>query len=296
MAFLTYAMMFYGAGDPVKRMFIDNDFGEEADAAAMLAIRAKYGVDKPFLQQFTGYISNIVKGDWGNSMREKRPVWNMVRAKLPISMQIGLVSVMLSVFAGVPLGILSALNHNNFIDKSIVGLSVFVNAIPIYVTGPAMLLLLVVGLDWIDVPFGWKGIFQQQVILPIIVLTLGPLPTIIRQTRAGLLEVMRQDYIRTAHAKGLKKERIMFRHMLRPVLTPVATCVGIILIQVVNGSLFVEQIFGIPGFGKLTIQGVQTVDYPIIMATVIVSALIVMVGNMLVDLSYPLLDPRITRK
>lgn len=296
MAFLTYAMMFYGAGDPVKRMFIDNDFGEEADAAAMLAIRAKYGVDKPFLQQFTGYISNIVKGDWGNSMREKRPVWNMVRAKLPISMQIGLVSVMLSVFAGVPLGILSALNHNNFIDKSIVGLSVFVNAVPIYVTGPAMLLLLVVGLDWIDVPFGWKGIFQQQVILPIIVLTLGPLPTIIRQTRAGLLEVMRQDYIRTAHAKGLKKERIMFRHMLRPVLTPVATCVGIILIQVVNGSLFVEQIFGIPGFGKLTIQGVQTVDYPIIMATVIVSALIVMVGNMLVDLSYPLLDPRITRK
>lgn len=288
--------MFYGAGDPVKRMFIDNDFGEEADAAAMLAIRAKYGVDKPFLQQFTGYISNIVKGDWGNSMREKRPVWNMVRAKLPISMQIGLVSVMLSVFAGVPLGILSALNHNNFIDKSIVGLSVFVNAVPIYVTGPAMLLLLVVGLDWIDVPFGWKGIFQQQVILPIIVLTLGPLPTIIRQTRAGLLEVMRQDYIRTAHAKGLKKERIMFRHMLRPVLTPVATCVGIILIQVVNGSLFVEQIFGIPGFGKLTIQGVQTVDYPIIMATVIVSALIVMVGNMLVDLSYPLLDPRITRK
>lgn len=289
-------MMFYGAGDPVKRMFIDNDFGEEADAAAMLAIRAKYGVDKPFLQQFTGYISNIVKGDWGNSMREKRPVWNMVRAKLPISMQIGLVSVILSVFAGVPLGILSALNHNNFIDKSIVGLNVFVNAIPIYVTGPAMLLLLVVGLDWIDVPFGWKGIFQQQVILPIIVLTLGPLPTIIRQTRAGLLEVMRQDYIRTAHAKGLKKERIMFRHMLRPVLTPVATCVGIILIQVVNGSLFVEQIFGIPGFGKLTIQGVQTVDYPIIMATVIVSALIVMVGNMLVDLSYPLLDPRITRK
>lgn len=206
--------MFYGAGDPVKRMFIDNDFGEEADAAAMLAIRAKYGVDKPFLQQFTGYISNIVKGDWGNSMREKRPVWNMVRAKLPISMQIGLVSVMLSVFAGVPLGILSALNHNNFIDKSIVGLNVFVNAVPIYVTGPAMLLLLVVGLDWIDVPFGWKGIFQQQVILPIIVLTLGPLPTIIRQTRAGLLEVMRQDYIRTAHAKGLKKERIMFRHML----------------------------------------------------------------------------------
>ncbi len=296
MAFLSYAMMFYGAGDPVKRMFIDNDFGEEADAGALLAIRAKYGVDKPFLQQFTGYTSNIVKGDWGNSMREKRPVWNMVRAKLPISMQIGLVSVMLSVFVGLPLGILSALNHNNFIDKSIVGLSVFVNAVPIYVTGPAMLLLLVVGLDWIDVPFGWKGIFHQQVILPIIVLTLGPLPTIIRQTRTGLLEVMRQDYIRTAHAKGLKKERIMFRHMLRPVLTPVATCVGIILIQVVNGALFVEQIFGIPGFGKLTIQGVQTVDYPVIMATVLVSALIVMVGNMLVDLYYPLLDPRINSK
>lgn len=296
-AFVSYAMMFYGAGDPVKRMFMDMEGGGvEVDATTVAALRAKYGLDKPFVQQFAGYMTNLVRGDWGTSIREKRPVWNMVRAKLPISMQIGLVATVLSVFLGIPLGILSALNHNRFADQLIVGSSVFINAVPIFVTAPLLLLFLVVGLHLIDVPYGWKGIFNHQVILPVIVLALGPLPAIVRQTRAGMLDVISEDYIRTARAKGLTQSIIIFRHMLRPVLIPVATAVGLILISLVNGALFVEQIFSIPGFGKLTIQGVQQVDYPVIMATVLVGALIVMVGNMLIDLVYPLLDPRVTRK
>jgi ABC-type dipeptide/oligopeptide/nickel transport system permease component len=125
---------------------------------------------------------------------------------------------------------------------------------------------------------------------------LGPLPTIVRQTRAALLEVMKEDYIRTAHAKGLTRRMIVLRHMVRPVLMPVATSVGLILISLVNGALFIELIFSIPGFGKMTIQGVWQVDYPVIMATVLIGALIVMVGNLLIDLVYPLLDPRITRQ
>ncbi len=296
-AFVSYAMMFYGAGDPIKRMFLDMEGGGvEVDAKTVEVIRAKYGLDKPFPQQFASYLGNLVQGDWGTSIREKRPVWNMVRARLPISMQIGLVATLFSVLLGIPLGILAAFYHNRLIDQVIVGASVFVNAVPIFVTGPILLLFLVVGLDWMDVPFGWKGIFNSQVILPIVVLSLGPLPTIIRQTRAGLLEVMGEDYIRTARAKGLTQGLIIFRHMLRPVLIPVATAVGLILISLVNGALFVEQLFSIPGFGKLTIQGVQQIDYPVIMATVLVGALIVMVGNLLIDLVYPLLDPRITRK
>jgi peptide/nickel transport system permease protein len=295
-ALVSYAMMFYGAGDPIKRMFMDMEQGGvDVDEKALEALRAKFGLDRSFPEPFSSYIGHLVQGDWGTSIRERRAVWTMVYVRLPISMQIGLVATILSVLLGIPLGILAAFYHNRWLDQLIVGASVFVNAIPIFVTAPILLLFLVVVLDVMDVPFGWKGITHSQVILPVIILALGPLPTIVRQTRAALLEVMGQDYIRTARAKGLPRQLIVARHMLRPVLIPVVTSVGLILISLVNGALFIELIFSIPGFGKLTIQGVQQVDYPVIMATVLVGALIVMVGNLLIDLVYPLLDPRITR-
>lgn len=295
-AFVSYAMMYYGAGDPIKRMFQDMEGGGMAvESVVIEALRARYGLDKPFMAQFTDYVAHLFVGDWGTSIRENRPVWDMIRNRLPISMQIGLVATLMSVLIGIPLGVLASFYHNRFIDQFIVGSSVFVNAIPIFVTGPILLLFFVVGLDVMDVPFGWKGLLHPQVTLPVVILALGPLPTIIRQTRAGMLDVMREDYVRTAKAKGMPQRVIVLRHMLRPVLIPVTTAVGLILISLVNGALFVELIFNIPGFGKMTVQGVQQVDYPVIMATVIVGAVIVMVGNLLIDLAYPLLDPRITR-
>lgn len=295
-AFVSYAMMYYGAGDPIKRMFQDMEAGGlEVDNAVIEALRAKYGLDKPFLAQFTDYMAHLTEGDWGTSFRERRPVWDMVRNRLPISMQIGLLATIISVLIGLPLGLVAAFHHNRWLDQLIVGSSVFVNAVPIFVTGPLLLLFFVVVLDVMDVPFGWKGLFHSQVTLPVAILALGPLPTIVRQTRAAMLDVLGEDFIRTARAKGLTRNLIVFRHMLRPVLIPVTTAVGLILISLVNGALFVELIFNIPGFGKMTVQGVQQVDYPVIMASVIVGALIVMVGNLLIDLVYPLLDPRITR-
>ena len=295
-AVVSYAMMFYGAGDPIKRMFQDAESGGiEVDNETLEAIRARYGLDQSFPQQFMTYMTNLMQGDWGTSIRENRPVWDMVRNRLPISMQIGLIATVLSLLIGLPLGVAAAFNHNRLGDQLIVGSSVFVNAVPIFVTGPLLLLFLVLGLEVMNVPFGWKGIFHPQVILPVAILALGPLPTIIRQTRAGMLDVMAEDYIRTAKAKGMTQRIIVMRHMLRPVLIPVATAVGLILISLVNGALFVELIFNIPGFGKMTVQGVQQVDYPVIMANVLVGAIIVMAGNLLIDLVYPLLDPRITR-
>lgn len=294
-AFVSYAMMFYGAGDPIRRMFQDMEGGGlEADSAVIQALRAKYGLDKPFLAQFTDYIAHLTEGDWGTSIRERRPVGEMIRNRLPISMKIGFLATVICVLIGVPSGLVAAFNHNRWLDQAIVGPSVFANAIPIFVTGPLLLLLFVVVLDVMDVPFGWKGLFHPQVILPVAILALGPLPTIIRQTRAGMLDVLGEDFVRTARAKGLTRNLIVFRHMLRHVMIPVATAVGLILISLVNGALFVELIFNIPGFGKLTVQGVQQVDYPVIMASVVVGAIIVMVGNLLIDLVYPLLDPRIT--
>jgi len=294
--FVSYAMMFYGAGDPIRRMFIDLREGSMTVSDEMVEkIRAKYGLDQPFPVQFATYVKNLLQGDFGNSIREKRAVLTMIQVRLPISMQIGLVATIIAALIGIPLGVIAALKHNQWIDTLVVGLTVFLNAVPLFVTGPLLLVLLVLVLQVMDVPFGWKGIFNTQVILPVAVMALGPLPTIVRQTRAAMLEVITDDYIRTARAKGLPERIVILRHMLRPVMIPVVTSLGMIMMSLVNGALFVELIFNIPGFGKLTVQGLQQVDYPIIMAVVLVGTLIVMVSNLLVDLIYPLLDPRITR-
>ena len=152
--------------------------------------------------------------------------------------------------------------------------------------------VLVLGI--MKVPYGWHGLFNTKTILPLVVIALAPLPIVIRQTRAAMLEVMSNDYVRTARAKGLSERVIIFRHMFRPVMTPVVTSIGLIMITLINGSLFVELIFGIPGFGLLTVQGIRMVDYPVIMAVAIIGTMIIFVSNFLVDIIYPLLDPRVT--
>lgn len=294
--FIAYAMMFYGAGDPIKRMFLDQEQGSLVlEEDVLEALRKKYGLDEPFPQQFRRYLGRLTQGDLGYSIREKRPVSRMVSVRLPISMQLGVAASLFMIVVGVPLGVLAALRHNSMIDQLIVGLIVFVNATPIFVIAPLLLWFLVVVLGVMDVPYGWKGLFHGQVLLPIVILSLGAMPTVIRQTRAAMLDTLAQDYIRTARAKGLTDRLVIFRHMLRPVLIPVLTSVGLIMIGIVNGALFIELIFNIPGFGHIAITALRTVDYPIIMATVFIGSLIVMVGNMLVDLAYPLLDPRIAR-
>lgn len=295
--FVSYAMLYYGAGDPIKRMFDDMEQGgAEVDDVTLEALREKYGLNDSLSVQFMGYLRNLLQGELGMSIRERRSVTDMVLARIPISFQIGLVATLLSILMGIPLGVLAALYHNRWVDQFIVSSGVFVNAIPIFVTGPILMLFLVVGLGVMNVPFGWKGIFHPQVILPVVVLALGPLPILIRQTRAAMLEVMGEDFVRTARAKGMPERLVISRHMLRPVLTPVITSAGLILISIVNGAIFVEIIFGIPGLGQLTKKGIDTIDYPVIMGTAFVGAVIAMAGNLLVDLIYPILDPRVTRQ
>lgn len=294
--FVSYGMMYYGASDPITRMYEDmEDGGIEVDESVRTALQERFGLDKTFPEQFIAYLGKLSQGELGDSIRERRSVNRMVAVRLPISMQIGFAAGLLGALMGIPLGVIAALNHNRFWDQFIVGFSVFINAIPIYVTAPILLLFFVVVLGVMNVPYGWEGIFHPQVILPIFVLSLSTLPTLVRQTRAAMLEVMNEDYIRTARSKGLSNRIIIMRHMLRPVLTPVVTSIGLILISMVNGALFIELLFNIPGFGKLSIQGFWQVDYSVIMATILIGTLIVMVGNFLVDLAYPLLDPRVTR-
>jgi len=296
--FVTYAMMFYGAADPIKRMYMTrNESDKWLDQATMDALRKKYGLDKSFPEQLKNYVSRLAIGDWGNSFSENsRPVLDIVRARLPISMQLGLAATVIITIVGIPLGVLAALYHNRWPDSAIVGTITFLNAIPQFVTAPMLMLFLVLGLHVLDVPYGWKGLFDQQVILPVVVLSLGAILGVIRQSRAGMLEVMSADYVRTARAKGLPERLVIMRHMLRVVLIPVVTTIGLTMITMVNGAIYVEKIFSIPGFGNLTLQGLNSADYPIIMATVLVGTVIILVSNLFVDLIYPLLDPRITQE
>lgn len=291
--FVTYAMMFYGGGDPIRQMFLDQDM-DSLSPEAMEVLRARYGLDKPFLQQFVTYMERLAHGDMGISIRENRPVADMILVRLPISLQLGFAATVVATLFGVPLGVVAALHHNRWPDTLIVGVLSLLRAVPIFVTGPLLLLVLVVGVDIMNVPFGWEGLFHPQAILPVFVTALGPMPIFMRQTRAAVLEILSEDYIRTARAKGLSPRHIAIRHILRPALSPVVTTIGLVMTTLVNGAIFVELVFNIPGLGNLTLLGLRNVDYPIIIGTVLVGAVLVMVTNLLVDLVYPLLDPRVT--
>jgi len=223
-------------------------------------------------------------------------VLEMVQFRLPISMQMGFAATLIAAVVGLTLGVVAALHHNRWLDRFIISTVLFITSIPVFVTGLMLLFLLVLNLKWIDVPYGWKGLFHKDTALPLALIAVGALPIIVRQTRSAMLEVKGQLYVRTARAKGLSETRIISRHMLRPILTPVVTTLGLIMIGLINGSLFVELIFNIPGFGLLTIEGIKKVDYPIIMAVAVVGTMIIFVSNFLVDLIYPILDPRVRVK
>jgi ABC-type dipeptide/oligopeptide/nickel transport system permease component len=295
--FVTYAMMYYGVGDPILRMYMSSGDSMMWNNQEMLdALREKYGLDKPFPEQFWNYIKGLFRGDWGRSMDGYRPVFEIVQARLPISMQLGLAATVVVTLVGIPLGVLSALKHNSLADNVIIGSVAFVNAVPQFVTAPLLMLFFVLVLEIMDVPYGWKGLFHPQVILPVAVMAMGGIQTVMRQTRSGMLNVMQSNYIRTARAKGLPERVIIFVHMLRPVLIPVVTSIGLMMITLINGAIYVETIFNIPGFGQLTVSGLNRADYAVIMATVLVGTVIILISNLMVDLIYPLLDPRITQE
>ena len=293
--FITYAMMHFGAGNPID-ILVNEGESQDWSPERIAHLKEKFGLDQPFLVQFTTYIRNLLQGELGMSIRERRDVAPMVRTKLPISMQLGIAATISIIVFGLPLGVVAAMFHNRWPDTLIVGVVIIFQAIPPFVVAPVLTVVFVLGLKIMQVPVGWKGLFHPQAFLPLLVLTLSGVPIIVRQTRAAVLDIAKSDYIRTARAKGLSEKIVLLKHILRPALIPVTTVAGLLMIQLVNGALFVETVFNIPGFGNLTRQGMLSADYPVIMVVVLVGTLIVMVGNLLVDLSYPLFDPRITHR
>jgi ABC-type dipeptide/oligopeptide/nickel transport system permease component len=190
------------------------------------------------------------------------------------------------------LGVIAALKQNSRTDYFILGSALLLWAIPAYVAGPMLMVFLITVLPKANIPYGWGGLFDTRIILPLIVLSFQPIALIVRQTRAAVIEVLSEDFVRTARAKGVPEFLIIVKHILRPVLTPVVTQLGLIMITIINGAIFVELVFGLPGLGRLTVQSLLNSDFPVILAITLIGSFMVMISNLLVDLVYPLLDPR----
>lgn len=288
----VYALAFFGAGDPIKLIFLREPGGVAFDPIRIAAIREAAGLDQPFLVQFSKYIWNVLHGDFGNSLTSGRSVGRTIAAAAPVSIQLGLLAIALTALVAIPLGVIAALRQNTKLDYAILGSALFLWAIPAYVAGPMLMVLLILVLPSGSVPYGWGGILDVRIILPLLVLSSHPIALIVRQTRSAVIEVLSEDFVRTARAKGLKPFKIVTRHILRPVLTPVLTQLGLIMITLVNGAVFVELVFGLPGLGRLAIQSLLNSDYPVILAVTLIASMLVMASNLLIDLIYPLLDPR----
>lgn len=289
---VIYALSFYGAGDPIKLIFLRAPGDVAYDPARIEAIRVSAGLDRPFIEQFVGYLGNLLQGNFGNSLLSGRPVNAIIAEAAPVSLQLGLLTIIVTILAGVPLGLLSAFNEQRAIDNVVSGVSLFLWAIPPYVLGPLLMVAMLAIAPRAPLPLGWGGVFDGRIILPVLVLALQPIALIQRQTRAAVLEALSENYVRTARAKGLRELTVATRHVLRPVLVPIVTQLGLILITFINGAIFVEVVFSLPGLGRLTVQALTGSDYPVILAITLIGALAVMLSNLLVDLLYAWLDPR----
>ena len=292
--FVTFLLGYLGPVDPVMIIARDNAArGIYFTPEEIADLRHQYGLDRPFLAQFGTYLNNLLHGSFGYSYRDAAPVLPRIIGALPVSGSLALGAMLILILFGIPLGFLAARFHNTLIDYLIVGGSLFLNAVPVYVLVPVSLIIFVLWLDLMTVPRGWKGILHPHFVLAAALMSLRTLAVVIRQTRAGMLDVLANDYIRTARAKGLREIRVMTRHVLRNSLIPVVTQLGLMVDDFMWGAVFIDLAFNLPGLGRLFEQGLSSRDFNFIYGVVIFTAFLTMIINLLIDLLYPLLDPRV---
>lgn len=281
---ITFVLMHLIPGGPWDR--------EKALAPQVVAnLNAKYGLDKPLFVQYGNYMWGLLHGDLGVSYSfQDRSVTSILMQGLPKTATLGLTAFVLAIFVGIPLGMAAALRQNSAVDYASVLFSTIFASIPGFVLGILLMILFAVVLHWL--PTGGWGT-PGQIVMPAIALAALPAAFIARITRASTLEVLRQDYVRTARAKGLLERVVLVRHVLRNALIPVLTISGPELAMLVSGSFIIEQLFSIPGIGRLFVQGVFARDYGLVMGSILFYAFAVAVINLLVDILYAAVDPRI---
>jgi peptide/nickel transport system permease protein len=272
--------------------------GTEADAAGLEEIRQRYGLRDPMPVQYVKWVTRVLRGDLGESIRTREPVLRLVAQKLPITLQLAAYSLLIALLIAVPVGVLAAVRRNTAWDYLASSVSLCGLSIPNFWLGIMLILLLSVRLQWLPAS-GYVSPFEdpwgntQRLLMPALVLGSAAAAVLMRQTRNSMIEVLSADYIRTAYAKGLQTGVVVFRHAIRNGLIPVITIFGLQLGALIGGAVVTEQIFVVPGFGRLILEAVFTRDYPIVQAVVLITASAYVLVNLLVDVSYSLLNPRI---
>lgn len=254
-------------------------------------LEAYYGLDDPLWKQYTDYLWNALHGDFGPSYSSRsRTVNDIISTHFPVSAQLGVLAVIVAMVVGIPLGMISALKQNTFIDYFCMFFALLGVSVPAMTLGPVLVYIFALKLHIL--PVARWGTWQQA-ILPAFTLGIGSAALLARLTRASMLQVIREDYIRTARAKGVSEGKVTVHHALKNALIPVVTVIGPLFAALVTGSLIVEQIFAIPGSGKYFITSITNRDYPVVLGIMLLYALIIIVANLIVDLTYSWIDPRI---
>jgi len=280
-------------GDPARVLA-----GTEADEAGLEEVRAKYGLRDPIPVQYVRWVALAIAGDLGESIRTRVSVTRTVAQKLPITLELAAYALSIALLIAVPAGILAAVRRNTVWDYLTSSVSLCGLSIPNFWLGIMLILLLSVRLGWLPAS-GWVPLLQDPVanlrhfLMPAVVLGAALSGVLMRQIRNSMIEVLGADYIRTAHGKGLRPRRVVLRHAVRNGLIPVVTILGLQMGALISGAVVTEQIFVVPGFGRLIVEAVFTRDYPLVQGVVLVTATAYVLINLLVDVSYSLLNPRI---
>jgi peptide/nickel transport system permease protein len=280
-------------GDPATALA-----GEEHDPVAVAAIRAKYHLDRPLVVQYGLWIGNVLRGDFGESLRNKIPVSELLAAKLPVTVELAVGSMLIALLIGIPAGIISAVRKGTAVDvaANLVALSGL--SVPHFWLGIMLILLFAVRLGWLPAsgyvpPWESLGRNLMTVLLPCFVLGTGVAGVMMRHTRSAMLQTLGADYVRTARAKSVTERMVVLKHALRNALIPVITLGAIEFGRLLSGAVLTEQIFAIPGFGKLLVDGVFNRDYAVVQGVVLVSATLFIVLNLLADILYFVANPRL---
>ena len=281
---ITFTLMHSVPGGPWDRE-------KRLPAAVEDRLNAKYGLDQPIYVQYITWAGKFIQGDLGPSYRfADRTVNDILAEGLPVTVQLGVMAFLLAVLVGIPLGVLAALGHNRWPDYLSTGISIVGISTPSFVLAILLVVFFGVTLGWLPTS-GWKG--PAYWVMPTIALAGFPIAQIARYTRASMLEVTRKDYIRTAHSKGISRDAVVSRHMVRNALIPVVTILGPILAFLVTGSFIIETIFAIPGIGRYFITAISTRDYSLLMSMSMLFAFTIAFMNVVVDVLYAYIDPRI---
>ena len=287
-SFITFALGRFGPGDPVQVLM-----GQYSDPKVVKRIRELRGLNDNIFVQYGRYLGDVVRGDFGESFKYRgRTVGELLKKKMWVSAQLNIAALILSIGIGIPVGLYAAMRQGTFWDTGSVFATLAGQSIPVFLTAPVLLLVFALKLDILPT-HGWNGFFSTSTVLPAIAMGVPGIAIMTRLTRASTLEVISQDYVRTARAKGLTEMLVRRRHILRNALIPVVTSLGFSLAGIAFTSFIVERFFGIPGIGNLFIESIFARDFPIINAVIIIGTTLFVMANLLVDLIYPVLDPRI---